>query len=177
MKKLMMAVAIVCAAVGVQAAQINWGNVASTSPILDLAGSKLTYANATAYSFQIFLVDVAGKTVGSSASINSMTAGSLQNAAYTYTYGTDYTMGDTFSILAKMTVADQAYEMAFGNFTITATSNAVTEKFTWDTGSYGGLSGTTTAGGAASWSPVPEPTSGLLMLLGMAGLALKRKRA
>ena len=30
--------------------------------------------------------------------------------------------------------------------------------------------------GAAS-APVPEPTSGLLMLLGMAGLALKRKRA
>ncbi len=26
-------------------------------------------------------------------------------------------------------------------------------------------------------APIPEPTSGLLMLLGMAGLALKRKRA
>ena len=32
-----------------------------------------------------------------------------------------------------------------------------------------------TAEGA--WTAVPEPTSGLLMLLGMAGLALKRKRA
>ena len=29
----------------------------------------------------------------------------------------------------------------------------------------------------AGWYAVPEPTSGLLMLLGMAGLALKRKRA
>ena len=28
-----------------------------------------------------------------------------------------------------------------------------------------------------SYGPVPEPTSGLLLLLGMAGLALKRKRA
>lgn len=28
-----------------------------------------------------------------------------------------------------------------------------------------------------TWSAVPEPTSGLLMLLGMAGLALRRKRA
>ena len=28
-----------------------------------------------------------------------------------------------------------------------------------------------------SWAAVPEPTSGLLLLLGMAGLALKRKRA
>ena len=30
---------------------------------------------------------------------------------------------------------------------------------------------------APGWYNVPEPTSGLLMLLGMAGLALKRKRA
>ncbi len=30
---------------------------------------------------------------------------------------------------------------------------------------------------AAGWTAVPEPTSGLLMLLGLAGLALKRKRA
>lgn len=29
----------------------------------------------------------------------------------------------------------------------------------------------------ATWSAVPEPTSGLLMLIGMAGLALRRKRA
>ncbi len=30
---------------------------------------------------------------------------------------------------------------------------------------------------ASNWQSVPEPTSGLLLLLGMAGLALKRKRA
>ena len=36
-----------------------------------------------------------------------------------------------------------------------------------------------TSKGATAWSTaaVPEPTSGLLILLGMAGLALKRKRA
>ena len=30
---------------------------------------------------------------------------------------------------------------------------------------------------AGTWTAVPEPTSGLLLLLGVAGLALKRKRA
>jgi hypothetical protein len=33
------------------------------------------------------------------------------------------------------------------------------------------------SGKGAGWYAVPEPTSGLLMLLGMAGLALRRKRA
>jgi hypothetical protein len=32
-------------------------------------------------------------------------------------------------------------------------------------------------GAATSWTAVPEPTSGLLMLVGLAGLALRRRRA
>ena len=35
----------------------------------------------------------------------------------------------------------------------------------------------TGGGTAGAWTSVPEPTSGLLLLLGVAGLALKRKRA
>ena len=39
------------------------------------------------------------------------------------------------------------------------------------------ISMTAAAASSATWTAVPEPTSGLLMLLGMAGLALRRKRA
>jgi len=41
----------------------------------------------------------------------------------------------------------------------------------------GGLGIINTGSTTAQWSAVPEPTSGLLLLLGVAGLALKRKRA
>ena len=36
---------------------------------------------------------------------------------------------------------------------------------------------TAAAASAATWTAVPEPTSGLLLVLGVAGLALRRKRA
>ena len=38
------------------------------------------------------------------------------------------------------------------------------------------ISMTASAASSATWTAVPEPTSGLLMLIGMAGLALRRRR-
>ena len=178
MKKLMMAVAIVCAAVGAQAAQISWGNT-STSLIYGLDGStRMTTALATTYALSVELVDSNGNTVASTSSFNAMVPGNLAGTSYTYTYGTDYSSGSTFSIIAKMTVDGQAYEMKIGDFTITsAADNTGKDTFTWNAGTYGGLADTGTAGSGASWAAVPEPTSGLLLALGICGLALKRKRA
>ena len=42
--------------------------------------------------------------------------------------------------------------------------------------SVGNIAGTTSAD-VSAWQSVPEPTSGLLLLLGVAGLALRRRRA
>ena len=41
---------------------------------------------------------------------------------------------------------------------------------------FGGAA-TAATGGVRDWQAVPEPTSGLLMLVGLAGLALRRRRA
>ena len=47
----------------------------------------------------------------------------------------------------------------------------------WLKTDYSGTSGFGTFGVVAEFHDVPEPTSGLLLLLGVAGLALKRKKA
>ena len=178
MKKVMIAAAIVCAACISQAASVAWGN-SSSSKIVGLTGSEITSANVAAYALSVSLVDAEGKVVATSTGINTMTAGVLSGGTtWTYTFGEgegQYNTGDLFSIVATMTVAGQQYEMVVAeNLAITAQNNSGTDTFSWAAGSYGGLADTPTVG---KWSAVPEPTSGLLLLLGMAGLALRRKQA
>lgn len=182
MKKLMLVAAVALLAGMSQAAQVTWGNT-SSSKLYGLDGTTaITAANATAWGLTVSLMYADGTATGAKyTAINSMNAGVLSGttAAWSYTYGTDAVQNDTFYIHAVMTVDGKDYEMDLFKsdpFKITATDNTGNEAFAWASGSYGGLAATPTEG---KWSAVavPEPTSGLLMILGMAGLALRRRRA
>ena len=180
MKKLMIVAAVALLAGMSQAAMVQWNN-ASTSKLVGLDGTTaITADNAAAWNLTVTLMHADGTSTGSSISaINSMSAGVLSTAKWTYTFDTDATTGDQFYLHAIMTVDGKNYEMDLfksSPFALTATNNGGSETFAWAAGTYGGLADTPTEG---KWSvaAVPEPTSGLLLLLGMAGLALKRKRA
>ena len=77
------------------------------------------------------------------------------------------TGGETYSFYLVLTDGDKALTSA------TKSSSAL------ETGAsllnFGSMR--TATQNTSNWQTVPEPTSGLLLLLGMAGLALKRKRA
>ena len=180
MKKLMFMLTAVAMTAGVQAASVSWTctNVkdGSGDPISGIAyfvnAATLSQSDAKAFT------KASEWTTALSAAYSwtPETAGKYSNA--------DGVANATLG-LADAT-ASQAYLVVFDTATITDASHYyMTEVKSFDTlsGSYtanvkwGSQSTASQAAGAWTAVNVPEPTSGLLMLLGMAGLALRRRRA
>ena len=181
MKKLMMTLAVVATAAAIQAASVDW-KTSATGKLYE-AGSTTATITGTAYIF-----DVAANTqqsvLDAFASGSTWTTGSLHSKsvadgkiaatngeAFNYgTAGNNYSFyvailnGDSLFISDTVDVSLQAVGFTAAQFNLKNASQAAAMTST-----------TFTAGGW--YSAVPEPTSGLLLLLGMAGLALKRKRA
>ena len=188
MKKLMIAVCAVALAGVVQAASYTWN---SLSPLYTYdsadpdwptvaAGTTAYFVFASAYSQSDFVNDFANNTV----SYTKLSA--LGNG----TIDADGTIGFT-AASGDYTSAQQAYFVVFQDAQNAFVSGEVTAAYDALSGSYvtfksaqvedlwtgTSLNAADGYAGGAWYTAVPEPTSGLLMLLGMAGLALRRRRA
>ena len=89
--------------------------------------------------------------------------------------GTSYTGFFVIFDTVTATAGTSKYTVVSGAANLTQNPSATAAQFTFVAGNQ-----STYLNNADNWKsygPVPEPTSGLLLLLGMAGLALKRKRA
>ena len=172
MKKLIMALAIVAVAGMTQAASFKWSTGALTAPNSDGSAGATTAAEATGtwlasislYSDAACTTAIEGLTGNSSSTVNAMgsnIAGTFGGATFAYDNSTRY-----YAIL------ELSYTTAAGTQTLKTDVVSTTLRTTGTT-----TLNFSTAISNAQWSAVPEPTSGLLMLLGMAGLALRRKRA
>jgi len=186
MKKLIMTVAIVCAAVVAQAATANWKMAASNI----YSGNTTDKYTGTAYVFDsslmgqsaLFAMIEAGTTTFDSSTTGFITTATVNNgviAANTtqFGYGEQSTTEskNNYSFYFVIAEDDAAY---FSNIVAKdANGTATAATITMGSQISSQLAAVDGFQGAGKWSAVPEPTSGLLMLLGMAGLALKRKRA
>ena len=186
MKKIMIALAAVAVAAVAQAASIDWGIGAST----------WTYADATKASegVAVYLIDAAKWStietaiMGGSTSFTTSDAGILAVGATTGSKGAVSGGTATSSALTAGTSYDFAYLVFdtrepsdvkyFASATLTKAAYDTADATYYESQSIAfAAAAYSNSGLSGGWQSVPEPTSGLLLVLGMAGLALRRKRA
>ena len=188
MKKLMVMLGALATAVFAHAATIDWGIEYAMDPVTggDMGGNYYAFfvASAGAGSTATFDRDlaIAALTDGDASFVNTYAID--EGVAFDWGEAVQYAVGSfdnaqTISgyavILNAATVADatKAFITEVGSTAINNIGGA-------DTLQFGDISEATAVAG--NWynlgsAPIPEPTSGLLILLGMAGLALRRRRA
>lgn len=167
MKKLIIAAAIACVAAVTHASAVNWG---LSSPV-----DATTYASATAYLVCVDNLAKPSLTAETAAAWYKDNGASIAGKAFRSATVTDGAVLASESIDEAIgrknywlvIVADDEKNFAVSTTTkaLNITTSALTVNAQWIGGSQ-----------MTSFS-VPEPTSGLMLLLGIAGLALKRKRA
>ena len=191
MKKLLIAAAAVVCAVAAQAATFDWVTGKAYSITAATIGDGLAaghYASATSsnantmynqitsyaatWAFEITFTSEAGtdKVTGTLGSGDFLSRGIQANGLSSgLIVQTDPVTPVNYSIVITGTLKDGK------GVDWTLTSDAIAG--TWDVPSLGDIALTTSVPSGWTVAAVPEPTSGLLMLLGFAGLALRRRRA
>ena len=181
MKKLIIAAAIVCAAAMSQAVVVNWGSSAQIkcgTVVQSGAEVKLWLVNYDGNGNDLQIDSRTTSNTGAAINKGKLASGvgTMQDP---FVYGQN-TVGDVVfqitsasEVYATITSLDGLYTQQTANMTLSDLTQTQSHTGNFTFGSTIGESGT----GVWVAQSVPEPTSGLLLLLGMAGLALKRRRA
>ena len=181
MKKLIIVAVAAMVGFAANAAAVDWK---TSTALYDGTGGSTTqsgtaYLVLSTYTQATLLGDLRdGKDFATLMTANSIKSGTLgSNGKFASTISFDYgTAGNTLSAYTAVLVGDNIYLSATKEALLQDVGNA-SMGFTLGTNSKNAP--LDTAFSAAGWytTSVPEPTSGLMLLLGVAGLALKRKRA
>ena len=192
MKKLMMALAIVCTAVATQAATVKWDSAKlnTAGSIQGGFSSTAIKSAATAYLFTLTASDYAGFLADYEANGNMSSVWNSYKDSLTAATGTAKT-GSRTSSASVETVADVG-DTVYGAIIYFYHDDALNKDFyiaNIASGTVGAESGLTisnlgtyylgtSVGGTPTggWQAFPEPTGAMLLVLGVAALALRRRQ-
>lgn len=182
MKKIVIAISAIAMAVAANAAAFDWS---TTGTIYGPSGTSVASTGGfTAYLFDTGTVTqsalvTALRDGGSITDYTALSSYTTDSAAKVATTAFTASISAGTSVTAYFAIVQDDYVYISGSKS-GAAQDVGTTKFSFGSQSTtsGNVFDSTTAYSSAGWyQTVPEPTSGLLMLLGMAGLALRRKRA
>ena len=183
MKKLVVMCIAVAAACVAQAAAIQWGSgtiylsdgttKAGKDDVTAILWESTTDAFGSLSAADLYAAkDNPSSIAGYAKSQNTTALGAVNLKS-----GTSYSSGtDVYSAILYINNKEGGYMASFGHATAGTTQVGISDMAIYNGGSYLGTAGP--AIDKSNWGGgAPEPTSGLLLLVGVGMLALRRKRA
>lgn len=174
MKKLIIVAAIALAGVVAQASALNWGINSGTLDATKFASGTAYFIAVNDLARPTLTADTAGDWYSANIAAvksNALFTGAVADGAF-YASGVENTLARSRQNYWMLIDNGEAAD-ADHFFAVTTINKAIT----FNANSTVAVTAGWMSSQMSTYAAVPEPTSGLLMLLGMAGLALRRKRA